>query len=141
MKTMTTISPSREWAPRYEFGVQFSPRGLELLVVDMAASWWRFWRRAVRRFPLEREQVVLLYQELHKYGTRQMILQSETPTPAEEFADDVRRTLVEMYADEGRAAKVSATPVLVGAPEHDEVLRLDAEFIADFLAQKGYRKR
>jgi hypothetical protein len=68
MKTMTTsLSES-------EVDVRSTETGVELIVVP-SRKWWQVWIPDEIIVPLNRGQVIMLYQSLHKHGTRAMILE------------------------------------------------------------------
>jgi hypothetical protein len=54
--------------------VRSTDTGVEL-VVTPSRKWWQVWIPDEIIVPLQRGQVIMLYQSLHKHGTRAMILE------------------------------------------------------------------
>src|SRR6266511_77920 len=92
---------------------------------------WQFWRPRLVTCFFNKEDAIFLYQSLLKAARPLMVQAERDVTPAEEFADDVTRAILE--ADR-RAGNVPSGEPLVqrGDPWY--------EYIAELLKQKGYTK-
>lgn len=104
---------------------QFIRDGNDLyLTITRERPWWKFWQARFVSYTFSRLDAVAFYQSLYKEARALMVQAEHGYTPAEEFEDDVRRSIAVAIQESGADGNVG----------------FDTARIAHLLSQKGYTK-